>query len=138
MQLVHITRAHCKCWELETENISSIERLGYTLKLRINRPIAHLPISVYGLLFIRTFLLHNGYYFSGNGRQLFGNKPQEISVILHFSPFSSNERLENLLLVHWTGKIRCLQLQCVCEQAEKLDVLDHALSVTSMSASIGQ
>ena len=26
----------------------------------------------------------------------------------------------------------------VCEQAEKLDVLDHALSVTSMSASIGQ
>ena len=26
----------------------------------------------------------------------------------------------------------------VCEQAEKLEVLDHALSVTSMSASIGQ
>ena len=26
----------------------------------------------------------------------------------------------------------------VCEQAEKLDVLDYALSVTSMSASIGQ
>ena len=26
----------------------------------------------------------------------------------------------------------------VCEQAEKLEVLDHAFSVTSMSASIGQ
>ena len=26
----------------------------------------------------------------------------------------------------------------LCEQAEKLEVLDHALSVTSMSASIGQ
>ena len=26
----------------------------------------------------------------------------------------------------------------VCEQAEKLEVLDYALSVTSMSASIGQ
>ena len=26
--------------------------------------------------------------------------------------FSSNGRLEYLLLVHWTGKIRCLQLQC--------------------------
>ena len=27
---------------------------------------------------------------------------------------------------------------CVCEQAEKLEVLDHAFGVTSMSASIGQ
>ena len=26
----------------------------------------------------------------------------------------------------------------VCEQAEKLEVLDHAFGVTSMSASIGQ
>ena len=104
---------HCKCWKLGTDNISPIERLNYTLKLRINRPIAHMPISVYGLLFIRTVLLHNGYHFSGNGRQLIGSKPQEISVILHFSPFSSNERLENLLLVHGTGKIRCLQLQCM-------------------------
>ena len=26
----------------------------------------------------------------------------------------------------------------VCEQAEKLEVLDHAFSVTSMAASIGQ
>ena len=29
---------------------------------------------------------------------------------------SSNGRLENLLLVHWTGKIRCLQLQCVLKK----------------------
>ena len=103
---------HCKCWKLGTDNISSIERLHYPLKLRENRSIDNQPISVNGLIFIRTFLYHNAHYLSANGRQLFGSTPQKISVILHFSPFSSNERLDNLLLVHGTGKIRCLQLQC--------------------------
>ena len=52
-------------WDLKAENISSIERLVYTLKLRKNR---HLPFSVKGLLFIGDFSYHKAHILSANGR----------------------------------------------------------------------
>ena len=87
---------HCKCWELETQNFSSIDWSGFTFKPKINCPMDNLPISADGLLFIRTFLYHNGLYLSANGRQFFCSEPLKESVILDFGPFSSNERLYNL------------------------------------------
>ena len=56
----------------------------------------NLPILGDGLLFIRTFLHHNGLYLLANGRQIFCSELLKEAVILDFGPFSSNERLYNL------------------------------------------
>ena len=55
------------CWELETDNFSSIEGLVKTPKLRKNSSMHDLPISVKGLLFFGVFSYHQTHNLLVNG-----------------------------------------------------------------------
>ena len=54
---------------------------------------------------------------------------------------SSNGRLENLLLVHWTGKILCLQLQCAAAvrfiKADKVAAAVKFIKANKVTAAAG-
>ena len=63
---------------------------------------------------------------------------KKLDLLWHQVYIDSRYLLDCSAWCNATIRYYCPPSFSVCEQAEKLEVLDHAFSVTSMAASIGQ